>query len=449
MIYSGIYSIVEKYRNLILEAEEYIWKHPETGFNEWNTQNYLIGKYESLGYTVNKVGNIPGFTVDIDTGRPGPRLLIFGEMDSLINTNHPDADPVTGAVHACGHNAQSAALLGVAAALKDTGILGSMSGSIRLCAAPAEELLQLGEREELRRKGIIKYYGGKTELLSRGLFLDCDIAFMFHTGGGDEFGCGKGQNGCIVKNITYEGKAAHAGGAPQLGINALYAAELGLSAVNSLRETFPDSDHIRFHPIITRGGTAVNAIPDTVNMESYLRGSSFEAIMRENKKINRALAGAALALGANTVISDMPGYTPLYNNEELADFACSVMSEILGKDKIHRDSSWGTGCTDMGDIAAVMPAIHPHIGGGQGIGHGADFRIGNHELACVISAAGQVFLASELMKNNAEKAKEIIAHSKPLFPSQEEFLHKLEEFTDSRRYIEYGASGDNTATVKL
>ncbi len=445
--FSLIYDIVGQYRKLIFDAEEYIWKHPETGFNEWETQGYLADKYEALGYRVNKVGNIPGFTVDIDTGRPGPKLLIFGEMDSLINTNHPDADPATGAVHACGHNAQSAALLGIAAALRDERILASMSGSIRLCAAPAEELLQLGEREELRKKGIIKYYGGKTELMSRGLFRDCDIAFMFHTCGSRDFDCGKGQNGCIVKNMTYEGRASHAGGEPQRGINALYAAELGLSAANSLRETFPDGDHIRFHPIITCGGTAVNAIPDRVCLESYLRGASFDAIRRENRKINRALSGAALAMGANVVISDMPGYTPLNNNETLADFACSVMADALGKERSNRHYGWGTGCTDMGDIAAVMPAIHPHIGGAEGTAHGADYRITDHELACVVSAAGQIYLACELLKNGAEKAEEIIASSKPVFASQDDFLRAVDEFIDSRRRIEYGAEGG--ALVKI
>ena len=72
-----------------------------------------------MGYKLNKAGDIPGFTTEIDTGREGPTLLILGELDSLICPNHPDADKETGAVHCCGHSAQSAALLGIAAALSD------------------------------------------------------------------------------------------------------------------------------------------------------------------------------------------------------------------------------------------------------------------------------------------------------------------------------------------
>ena len=59
--------------------------------------------------------------------------------------------------------------------------------------------------------------------------------------------------------------------------------------------------------IITHGGDMVNAIPATVQLESYVRGASFEAIVRENKKINRALTGAALSVGANIEIMDIPG----------------------------------------------------------------------------------------------------------------------------------------------
>ena len=105
---------VEACQDTILAAERHIWKHPETGFKECKTHAYLKAKYEELGYTVTEAGNIPGFWTDVDTGRPGPKVVVFGEMDSLIVPTHPECDPETGAVHACGHHCQCAALLGVA-----------------------------------------------------------------------------------------------------------------------------------------------------------------------------------------------------------------------------------------------------------------------------------------------------------------------------------------------
>ena len=273
---------VEKHRDLILEAERYIWKNPETGFKEWKTNAYLKEQYKKLGYTLQEAGDIPGFCVDVDTGREGPCVLILGELDSVICPEHPESDQETGAVHSCGHNAQSAALLGIAAALSEQGILDRLCGKIKLCAVPAEELLELEYRSELKKKGIIKYFGGKTEFLSRGYFDGVDMAFMVHTGGGAFSVRHGGHIGCIAKKIVYKGKASHAGGAPHLGKNAFYAATCGINAVNAIRETFLGSELIRVHPIMTNGGVMVNAIPAQATIESYVRGKTFDAIRKVN-----------------------------------------------------------------------------------------------------------------------------------------------------------------------
>lgn len=107
---------VDTVRQLILDAERWIWAHPQTGYTEWQAHDYLVEKYEALGYTLVKAGNIPGFYTDVETGKPGPKVAIFGELDALDIANHPES--VNGMTHCCGHNAQSAALLGIAAALK-------------------------------------------------------------------------------------------------------------------------------------------------------------------------------------------------------------------------------------------------------------------------------------------------------------------------------------------
>ena len=314
--------MVAKYESLIYDTADYIWKNPETGYREWKTSAYMEEHFEALGYTLTKAGNIPGFYADLDTGRPGPKIAILGELDSLIVGNHPDADPETHAVHACGHNAQCAILLGVAAAMKEPGALDGLCGSIRFMAVPAEELIELGFREELRKQGVIRYFGGKVEFISRGYFDGVDMAMMIHSGKlpeGKTLSVSQGCNGCITKNITFKGVASHAGGSPEAGKNALYAATCGLNAVNAIRETFVDSEHIRFHPIITEGGAAVNAIPETAKVESYVRGASFDSIRDYNKKVNLALAGAAASLGCNVELDDHPGYFPLNNDANMTE----------------------------------------------------------------------------------------------------------------------------------
>lgn len=421
--------IVAGQRELMFAAERHIWNNPETGYREWKTNEYLKAEYEKLGYELTMAGNIPGFYTDLDTGRPGPKLLIMGELDSLIVSTHPECDPETGFVHACGHHAQSAALLGIAAALKQPGALDGMSGSIRLMAVPAEELIEIGFREGLRQQGIIKYFGGKVEFMYRGFMDNCDIALLVHTANLETklIGVGAGNNGCVTKNINYVGVSSHAGGAPHAGVNALYAANLGLNAVNSLRETFREKDYIRFHPIITKGGGAVNAIPNDVRVESYVRGATIEAISSANARINRALAASAAAMGANVVLQDRPGYSPLHNNKMLVDITCDVVKQCFGEENLAFEENWGTGCTDMGDISSVMPTVQPYCAGACGIGHGSDYGISNPEAACVNSAQYQVLMAEALLGNGAELGNSILAKSEVLFPNKKDFFTAIDK----------------------
>ncbi|MCI8418604.1 MAG: amidohydrolase [Lachnospiraceae bacterium] len=437
-------AMVDKQQNLIYEAEETIWKNPESGFREWKTSAYLEKQFENLGYELMRAGNIPGFYTDLDTGRPGPKIAILGEMDSLIVKNHPDADLDTGAVHACGHHVQCAALLGMAAAWKEPGALEGMSGSIRLMAVPAEELIELGFREELRRQGVIQYFGGKVEFIYRGYFDGVDMAMMIHANRlaeGKTFWIRRGSNGCITKNITFQGVSAHAGGSPQNGKNALYAATCGIQAANALRETFVDEEHIRFHPIITQAGLAVNAIPETAKLESYVRGASYDSMCQYNEKINLALAGAAASLGCGLEIHDRPGYFPLNNDPGLAEVVKEAMRLVAGPDSVGQDDGWGTGSTDMGDVSAIMPAVHPYVGGAVGNLHGSDFCIGDRKMACVQPAKCLVVAAELLLREEGKRAKEVIANKKPLFSSKEEYLLALDRVTMKKQAVQYQEDG--------
>ncbi len=420
--------LAQKHAQLMLDAERWIWAHPETGYKEWKTHEYLETEFAKLGYELTLAGDIPGFTTLIDTGRPGPTIAVFGELDSVICATHPEADPETGAVHACGHNCQAAALLGLAAMLKEPGALDGMSGKILLVAVPAEELLELEYREELRKKGVIKYFGGKPEFMWRGLLDGVDMSFMVHTDSGETSACGitRGSNGCLLKNIRFEGKASHAGGSPHRGINALYAANLALSAINALRETFQDNSHIRVHPIITKGGDIVNAIPDTVTMECYVRGATMDDIVMVNKKVNRALAASAAAMGAKVHLRDIPGYYTRYYPPKACELMKSAMEQVTEVVNVN-PNGWGTGCSDMGDVGAVMPALHPWISGAIGSFHGNDMYITKPEIAVVQSAQLQYLFLHTFLDNDAQGAKEVIADYKPDFDSFQAYF----DFADS------------------
>ena len=96
--------MVNKHRERILNAVDYFWKNPETGYREWKGHQYLADAFRELGYDLTEAGNIPGFYTDVVTGRPGPLVLVMGELDSLLCDTHPEADPQTGAVHRVSHS---------------------------------------------------------------------------------------------------------------------------------------------------------------------------------------------------------------------------------------------------------------------------------------------------------------------------------------------------------
>ena len=446
-MYKKITDVIEKNSKLILDTERYIWNNPETGFREWKTTKYLADIFENLGYTLTMADDIPGFYTDIDTGKPGPKILIFGEMDSLICDEHPEADKVTHAVHSCGHNAQCGALVGIAAALREEGVIDELCGSVRLCAVPAEEGIEIAFRKELHEKGVISYYGGKVEFLHRGYFDGVDIAFMIHTNIGEKAIIEKGAVGTLKKAVRYMGVSAHAGGNPEKGINALYAATLGLSAINSLRETFKEVDLVRVHPIITNGGAAVNAIPSVVTVESYVRGKTLDVIEHENKKINRALIGAAISMGAKIEINDISGYHPLENDDNLIEVTKDAMEYVMGNDGVVVDMKFNTISTDMGDLSAIMPVIHPYMPGATGNLHGSDFVIKNPQTACVDSAKVQLIILHMLLSNNAERANYVVKNKRVQFNSKEEYFERLQQFSREGECVKYYDNGEILVTV--
>jgi metal-dependent amidase/aminoacylase/carboxypeptidase family protein len=215
-----------------------------------------------------------------------------------------------------------------------------------------------------------------------------------------------------VKTVRYVGKAAHAGGAPHLGVNALYAATVGLSAINAIRETFRDEDTIRVHPIITHGGSQVNVIPGEVRIETYVRGRTVEAILDAERKVDRAFKAGALALGATVQIETLPGYLPMRCDPVMARYFRDAVVGLVGEEH-YRQVGHRTGSTDMGDLSQVMPILHPYMGGATGSGHGADYRIVDPALAYVTMAKSLAGMAVDMLADGAKGAREVLAQARP------------------------------------
>ena len=420
-------------------AEEFAWKNPETGFKEYKTSEFMLKEFTKLGYRPTAADSITGFFADFDTKRVGPTVLVLAELDALNVSAHPDG--VDGKAHACGHNAQLGAILGVAAALKDGAITENMVGKIRLCCVPAEEMIESEYRQDLIKNGKIKYQTGKREFLFRGYFDGCDMAILVHAS--EAFAVTRGNVGSIFKSVTYHGTPAHAGACPHLGVNALYAASLGLSAANAVRETFKDEDCIKFHPIITHGGDSANVIPDKISLEAYVRGKEVSAMKDANKRINRALVGAAVSMGAGVDARDFLSYFPLTCEQALMDFVKAAADRVIPEENLLVIDKHTPGSTDLGDLCALIPVVHPFSAGITGSIHGNDFYIKDSERAVVKSAKLQLALLYLLLSDNAKGAKSVIEGYTPIFKNKKDFFAFVDGISSLRVGVEY--KGENEA----
>src|SRR5262249_22036865 len=190
-----------------------------------------------------------------------------------------------------------------------------------------------------------------------GQFDDVDLAMMIHTTPRPEDGKASvplSNNGRVGKLARFVGRASHAGGAPHLGINALYAAQIALAAINALRETFKDEDSIRIHPILTHGGSQVNVIPGEARLETYGRRRTVDAVIDANRKVDRALRAGAMALGATVEIDTLPGYLPLDCDPTMARYFRDNAVALVGQAE-YRELGHRAGSTDMGDLSQIMP----------------------------------------------------------------------------------------------
>jgi amidohydrolase len=415
---------IDRQAEHLIALGEDIYRHPELGFKERRTAGVVAKEFGRLGLGYHEQLALTGLKTTVSGTGGGPTIAIIGELDSVLVADHPHADPVTGAAHCCGHNAQITTMLGVANGLVRSGVLEELGGNVAFMAVPAEEYVEIDFRVGLRDSGQTEFLGGKSELVNLGAFDDIDMAMMVHAAPTSDpgfiGGINTSVNGFIGKQARFVGKAAHAGGSPDKGVNALYAAQLALEAINAQRETLRDDDTVRIHPILTRGGDLVNVIPNDVRFETMVRGKTAEAIEDAALKVDRALRAGAVAMGAEVEISTLPGYMPLLNEPGMAElFKQNVLS--FYDESSWRDQGHGTFSTDIGDISHLMPVVEPSVAGFSGTVHGSDWQITDQYLAYILPAKLMAMTIIDLLANGASQARSIIDEFEPLM-SKEEYL---------------------------
>ena len=371
---------IDRRASELIQTADWIHAHPEIGHQEVEASKRLSGMLREGGIPVEMgtAGMATAFKAELD-GRNGarPRVAILAEYDAL-----------PGLGHGCGHNLIGTSAIGAGLALKD--VIPELNGSVWVLGTPAEESAAPNS-------------GGKVHMVNAGVFQDVDAAIMFHPGTETAITLDRSLAARGFE-FYFHGRAAHAAGAPEEGINALDAVVLMYNAISVLRQQVRSD--VRIHGIILSGGAAANIIPDYAAIRYRTRADDSEYLADVVSRVVACAEGAARATGCRLEWKEyMPGYENTMPNKVLLE----LMSEnlrSLGVQVNNERRRSGRGSTDFGNVSRRVPGIEARIAITEVLetpGHSIEFReaagsdLGRQ--AMLTAAKGLAMTAIDLLTN--------------------------------------------------
>ena len=359
---------VEAIRPEIRAVAHQIHEDPELGLQEFHAVAALTELLEKHGFAIEKnvCGLETAFIASYKGAKPGPVIGFLAEYDAL-----------KGMGHACGHNMIGALACCNAIALKDA--VDEYGGEVQVIGAPAEETA-----------------GGKVNLAEAGRYDSLAVAMMAHPY--NRHAASGTMSAIDSQRFEFFGKAAHAGGAPFEGINALNGVLETFSQINALRQHItPDA---KISGIITNGGKAANIVPDYASAEFYIRANSSAYLRGLSEKVKNCARGAALGTGTRLEITNFEGwYDDLHTNRTLCERAVKYTKEFGVTQGMEPYNA--TGSSDIGNVSYRCPSIH------QWFDVTNDTSVGTHTEGLCIGADSdygyeQMFLVSKAFVKTAE-----------------------------------------------
>jgi amidohydrolase len=308
----------------LVEDRRHLHRHPELSYQEQATAEMCAERCEVLGYAVRTGVGGTGVIADLDSGRPGPTVMLRADTDALPITERGEHRPVTsqnpGAMHACGHDGHVAMALGAAAILAD--VRDAWGGRVRMCFQPAEEVA-----------------GGAAPMIEAGAADGVDRVLGIHlwaplqvgrvaVGPGPLFGSAD-EFGLVVR-----GRGGH-GGMPHTSIDPVVCAAQIVTALQTIvsRETSP------FNPAVVtvgriEGGSAFNVIAEEVRMRGTVR--AFEHAERERllQRIAEVAEGVAAAMRCEAEFIRANGCPPVVSDAEVAEVVRRAAVATVGEDSV-------------------------------------------------------------------------------------------------------------------
>ncbi|MBI2912556.1 MAG: M20 family metallopeptidase [Chloroflexi bacterium] len=320
---------IDRRRDELIQLSLRLHANPEIAFQEEKAAAWLSDYLEASGFSVERgICQIPtAFRASYGSGEP--RVAFLAEYDAL-----------PGVGHGCGHNIIGTA--STAAGLAAKPIVDETGGTVLVIGTPAEEAA-----------------GGKVYMAARGAFDGLTCAMLAHPGNRDV--AISYALACLELEVEFHGKAAHAAARPEAGVNALDAMVAAFANIGLLRQQLRDS--ARVHGIITDGGQAVNVIPHHTAASLLIRAEDDQYLDEALKaKVLACFQGAAEATGCRLEHrwGEESRYKAMRSNLALAE-TYKANIEALGRTVVEAESRRSMGSTDMGNVSAIVPAIHPTI----------------------------------------------------------------------------------------
>ena len=324
---------------------------PETGFAEFKTQRTIMDALDEIGipYTTERtwvVGLIEG-------AHPGPTIGLRADIDALPLTEPEGCEfrsEHEGMMHACGHDAHAAMLLGAARVLWK--LRDKLHGRVKLLFQPAEETD--GGAEPMVHAGVMenphvdRVYG---------------IHVMPHLPVGKvETRAGTLNASTDTVKLTIYGKAGH-GAYPDLSTDAIVCAAQVITALQTIvaRNVSPLQSAVLTIGVI-EGGTAQNIICDEVRMRGTLRTANKQLRTEMKCRITDVTQGVAAAMGCTAEVDIIPGYAALVNNDEEAARVKRVAARLFGKENVVDKPAPSMGGEDFSFFSDCAPGAFFHVG---------------------------------------------------------------------------------------
>jgi amidohydrolase len=279
-------------------------------------------------------------------------------------------------------------------------VVPELCGSIWVLGTPAEESAAPNS-------------GGKVHMVNAGIFEDVDAAIMFHPGTETAVTLDRSLAARGFE-FYFHGRAAHAAGAPEEGINALDAVVLMYNAVSVLRQQVRSD--VRIHGIILSGGAAANIIPDYAAIRYRTRADDSDYLAEIVERVVACAEGAAKATGCRLEWKEyMPGYENTMPNKVLLELMTQNLRS-LGVEVNNERRRSGRGSTDFGNVSRRVPGIEARIAITDVLetpGHSIEFReaAGSDQgrQAMLVAAKGLAMTAIDLLTSpeHLKRAQEV------------------------------------------